>query len=87
MDTKEIKLTAMESRLVKEFQTLRAAVTKNEMLAAIAKSRGDAWCKARTQATERKGDAIWAEIEAAVLRDCERREAEPAAEANGRKAA
>lgn len=87
MDTKEIILTAMESRLVQEFQTLRAAVTKYEMLAAIAKSKDEAWKRATTLKAERKSDAIWAEIEAAVLRDCERREAERAAEANGRKAA
>lgn len=68
MDTKEIILTAMESRLVQEFQTLRAAVTKYEMLAAIAKSKDEAWKRATTLKAERKSDAIWAEIEAAVLR-------------------
>lgn len=87
MDTKEIKLTAMESQLAQEFQALRANVTKYEMLAAIAKSKDEAWARMSTLETERKSDAIWAEIEAAVLRDCERRETERAEEANGSTAA
>ncbi len=87
MDKRQIMVDHIKSQEALAFQTLRAAVTKYEMLAAIAKSKDEAWQRATTLEAERKSDAIWAEIEAAVRRDCERREAERAAESNERKAA